>query len=106
MRSATRKRIGKDDAYRAFIQGLPCVLCERQHVRQNTRTEAAHVGATRGMSQKCSDRETIPLCAYHHTEGPASHHRLQKRFWTFHGINREATIRMFNEAYDTNRETR
>lgn len=29
--------------------------------------EADHAGL-RGLGQKCSDRETIPLCTYHHRE--------------------------------------
>lgn len=48
--------------YLKFIRSLPCCVCGR------TRSiEAAHVGP-RGMGQKCSDLETIPLCALHHKE--------------------------------------
>lgn len=72
---------------------------EREFIRA---TEAAHVGA-RGLSQKCSDRETIPLCALHHREGPESHHKLGKRFWAHHGIDRDALIKRLQEAYDAQR---
>ena len=52
----------RDPAYLTFIRSLPCCVCFR------TRTvEVAHVGR-RGMGQKSSDRETIPLCSLHHRE--------------------------------------
>jgi hypothetical protein len=52
------------------------------------------------MSQKCSDRETIPLCAKHHREGPESHHKLGKKFWEYHGLDRDALIKQLNEEYE------
>ena len=52
----------RDPEYLKFIRSLPCCVCFR------TRTiETAHVGR-RGMGQKSSDRETIPLCSLHHRE--------------------------------------
>ena len=52
----------RDPEFLKFIRSLPCCVCFR------TRTvEAAHVGR-RGMGQKSSDRETIPLCSLHHRE--------------------------------------
>jgi hypothetical protein len=52
----------RDTAYLKFIRSLPCCVCFRDRG-----IEAAHVGR-RGMSQKSSDRETIPLCSAHHRE--------------------------------------
>lgn len=46
----------------AFVRSLPCCICFRTFG-----VEAAHVGR-RGMSQKCSDLDTIPLCNLHHRE--------------------------------------
>lgn len=70
-----------DREYMDWIRSLPCLLCSIKvltrwaafqihlgdcyRVPQQTRTEAAHVGQ-RGIGQKCSDRETIPLCREHH----------------------------------------
>jgi hypothetical protein len=111
VRSATRKRTGRDREYLAWIRSLPCVCCW-QHVfweivrdgfapglYQNPPTEAAHVGE-RGLSQKCPDREAIPLCKWHHTEGPESHHRLQRRFWEKWGLDRDTLVKELNARYE------
>jgi hypothetical protein len=64
-----------------------------------SRTEAAHVGV-RGLGQKSSDRSAIPLCAEHHRLGRDSHHRLGKRFWEHHGLDRDALIAELNRRYE------
>lgn len=103
-----------DRAYMAWVRGLPCVLCsfkvltrwaalhhhlgERYRVPQVSPTEAAHVGQ-RGIGQKCSDRETIPLCREHHQDGKDSVHKLGKRFWEQHGIDRYGLIRELQARY-------
>lgn len=108
MRSATRLRIGKDSDYLTWLHSLPCHICvivdemAQQigcRVHQSTRTEAAHVG-DRGFSQKCPDREAIPLCTDHHTAGAFSHHRLQKRFWTHWDLDRDKVIRQYSELFE------
>jgi len=63
------------------------------------RVEAAHVGE-HGLGQKCSDRETVPLCATHHRTGKDSHHVLGKKFWAHHGLNRDAIVKDLNRLYD------
>ena len=117
MRSATKKRTGKDPDYLDWIRTLPCVCCvglERflrlvagtqtwldvAKLIENQRypTEAAHVGQ-RGLSQKCPDRQAIPLCELHHTRGRESHHRLQKKFWSFWFIDRDALIAELNSRF-------
>lgn len=98
VRSATKKKIGKDPEYLAFLHTLPCVVCEKMGVKQTYRTEAAHVG-DRGMSQKCPDKEAIPLCLVHHREGPQSQHVLGKLFWDFHGIDRDGLILSLKQRY-------
>lgn len=102
----------RDEKYLAFIRRQPCILCDdamerRAFVdgvpyRQETHTEAAHAGE-RGFRQKCSDRETIPLCVRHHRTGKDSHHVLGKRFWGHHDINREAVIAGYNKLYEQER---
>ncbi len=127
MRSAKSKG-AKDPEYLAWIRSLPCVICfwlsestrgliysaDREGVfcrclhypvQQDSRTEAAHVG-TRGMSQKCSDREVIPLCGHlHHREGPKSHHKLGKRFFDHHAIDKDVLVAELNRQYETQRPT-
>ena len=108
MRSKRSKGL-KDEKYKKWIRTLDCVACffvlwgsdfffDRREDGIEM-TEAAHVGA-RGLSQKCSDRETIPLCAHHHRTGKDSHHVLGKKFWQHHGLDRDALITEFNARYE------
>jgi len=96
MRSATKLRTGKDPAYLNFIRTQPCIACARLGITQESRSECSHVG-DRGLSQKCPDRETIPLCLRHHREGWDSQHRLGKTFWKHWGLDRE---KLFKELQD------
>ncbi len=93
----------KDPAYLAFIRSMPCIICLLRSggdcAHQETRTEAAHVGY-RGLRQKCSDRETIPLCAWHHRLSPSSHHRLGRFFWVFHKITKATVITALHAKYE------
>lgn len=94
MRSATRKRIGKDSAYLEWLHTLGCVCCGSKRV------EAAHVG-DRGMSQKCPDKQAIPLCSAHHRTGPQAHHVLGKGFFEHWKIDRDSLILDLNRQYET-----
>jgi hypothetical protein len=109
VRSATRQKIGKDPEYLEYIRSLPCCVCawlESETLRllqirdsvQKTPTEAAHVGP-RGLSQKCPDRETLPLCAQHHREGQFSQHSMGKRFWSHFDLDREELLAMYQAHY-------
>lgn len=86
-------------AYMSWIARHVCVLCQGSPGRQATRTEVAHVGI-RGLSQKSSSYDTIPLCAEHHREGRESHHKLGKKFWEFHGLDRDALISEYRKMYE------
>jgi hypothetical protein len=104
MRSATRKKTGKDPAYLEWVHTLPCVCCEKNiathpHYNQDTKTESAHVG-DRGLSQKAPDREAIPLCRIHHREGVNAIHRLGKTFWAKWNLNRDELIKELNRRFD------
>lgn len=78
----------RDPAHLAFIRTLPCSVCPRDRT-----IEAAHVGR-HGMSQKSSDRETIPLCSLHHRE----QHRIGlKRFARDYNLDIPAMLRDLNE---------
>ena len=77
--------------YMAWIAEQPCCICGAWPV------EVAHVGA-RGMSQKCSDLETLPLCVAHHREGIESQHVLGKKFWAYHEIESADQIMKFRSV--------
>lgn len=117
LRPNRRKDRKTDPQYKAWISQFCCIVCwlmgtgeweefcgEPHYVfgyasNQLSRTEVAHVGE-RGLGQKCSDLETIPLCAEHHREGKYSAHKLQKKFFQFHGLNREGIIKALNARYE------
>lgn len=99
MRSATKRKIGKDPAYLDYIRSLPCCVCVTLGASQTSLTESAHVGP-RGMSQKCPDRETLPLCALHHRDGQFSQHAMGKMFWAHHDLGRDELLAMYQENYD------
>ena len=108
MRSATRKKTGKDKAYLEWIHTQPCAVSGmrlEQSISADPspcagRTTAHHAG-DHGASQKAPDRTAIPLCDAHHQHGPhAIHGPLGKNFWKFHGIDKEALIQSLNRAYD------
>jgi hypothetical protein len=88
----------RDAAYLDFIRTLPCCVCRAGEISQYSITEAAHTGV-RGLGQKASDTEAIPLCAEHHREGPYAHHRIGVRFFEFWGLSREALIAEYQERY-------
>ncbi len=98
-RRTSRRGPTRDVKYLNWIRSFMCLVCRNSPLPQSSRTEAAHVGE-RGLGQKCSDRETIPLCALHHRIGPESHHVLGKGFWQHHGINKSKTINTLNALYD------
>jgi hypothetical protein len=85
-----------DPKYLAWLRNQPCAVpgCTSHYI------EAAHVGP-RGFGVRCHDREAIPLCAGHHRNRADAHHRLGKRFWIFHELNRFDVIRDFNHRYET-----
>jgi len=108
-RSKPRRGPAKDPAYLDWLRTLPCCVCaawreifSEQHTQadQKTATEAAHVGA-RGLGQKCDDdREALPICERHHRTGALAQHKLGKKFWTYHGLDRDALIAEYNRRFD------
>ncbi len=100
-KSARRGRV-LNPAYLLFVRQFACVVCYggklcmpdslMYPIWQDSRTEAAHVG-DRGLGQKCSDEEALPLCATgHHREGKYSAHVLGKNFFAFHRLDRDKLI--------------
>lgn len=94
-----RKSRQPDREYLAFIASLRCAVCALIRAPQTTRTEVAHVGE-RGLGQKCSDRETAPLCCYHHRIGKYAHHKLGKKFWEHWKLDKAILIEELNNAFE------
>lgn len=99
MRSATKRKAGKDPAYLSYIRSLPCCVCVALGASQTSLTESAHVGP-RGLSQKSSDRETLPLCCSHHREGQFCQHALGRFFFQHYDLDREFLLKMYQSNYD------
>ena len=78
----------RSPAHLRFIRSLPCVVCLRTRA-----IEAAHVGR-RGLGQKCSDLDTLPLCSAHHRE----QHRIGLRqFQKTYELDIPALLEMLQE---------
>lgn len=126
-RKPTKPRKNADPAYLDWIRTLPCLACIAEIVPLDQeeplgaclagiiawgqlpnkcgRTEAAHVGQ-RAFGRKGADREAIPLGRGHHQRAgsggwPDSHHRMGKKFWEYHKINRDMVIAELQKLYET-----
>lgn len=109
MRSATKKKTGKDKACLEWIRSLDCWICFKKifgdelyfsRAEPGIRmSESAHVG-NRGLSQKCPDREAIPLCAEHHRLDRFSAHRMGKKFWEHYGLDKAKLIETLNQRFE------
>jgi len=106
-RARPRRGPAVDADYREWIRTFGCVVCWgrlTQPIESVPRNiECAHVGE-RGFGQKCSDYETVPLCAHHHRINADSHHVLGKRFWEVHKLDRDALIAQLNSMYEKPKE--
>jgi hypothetical protein len=99
-RKPRKKREGDDPEYLAWIRTLPCELGPRLNYPWCSGATEAHHAGDHGFTQKAPDRTAIPLCLWHHREGPASAHKLGKHFWTYHNLDRDSIIRELNERYN------
>lgn len=107
-----------DEEYLNWVRTLPCACCvgmklllscaagdfvpyiEKPFARQTSPTEAAHTG-DHPAYRRAPDRTAIPLCAIeHHREGPESHHKLGKRFFPYHNLDRDALVAALNAEFD------
>jgi hypothetical protein len=96
-RAKPRRGPLRDPAYLDWIRQQPCAAPDCDCARRLP-VESAHVGE-RGLGQKCSDRETIPLCAAHHRTSGNSVHFLGRNFWASAGLNRDSLIGAYNQRY-------
>lgn len=67
----------EDPALLDRVRALPCSVCGTR-----IQVEAHHIRDGQvGAGQKAGDDEAIPLCRFHHREGPAAFHHLGRRAW-------------------------
>lgn len=80
--------------YKAFIADQVCIVTGKKPV------EVCHCGP-RGLSNKSDDRWCLPISReFHSREGdPDSQHRIGKKFWPAHGLDRDELVRWFNLLY-------
>jgi hypothetical protein len=124
---APKRRPGFDDPkYRAWLKEWPCLVCfahwceyagttlmlALQSQRRSSywlllflrrtvqcgRTEVAHVGL-RGLGQRCKDRDAMPLGSGHHRTLKDAAHVLGKKFWAYHGIDKNEALEMLRRIY-------
>ena len=57
----------RDFAYMAWVKQQPCLLRHFGDCEGGPWKEADHAGK-RAYSQKCPDRECVPLCRHHHQQ--------------------------------------
>jgi hypothetical protein len=96
----------RDPSYLAWIRRQPCAVCRIWKCPGRVvfgNIEAAHVGL-RGLGQKCSDRQVIPLCVNHHRMGIYAVHVLGRSFWTFWKLSRVELIEEYNQQYEKERK--
>lgn len=102
----SRKRAGPprkgrllDPQYLDWIRAQQCVICALNGPPPSwADVEAAHIGR-RGLGQKCSDHETIPLCAYYHRISNRSAHATGANFWDIHSLDRQILIAGYRQRY-------
>ena len=70
-----RTTMVRNPEYLVWVRGLTCVSCGI-----DKSTEAHHMGA-RGMGQKCSDLEAVPMCS-------ACHHAWHDANGIFAGVSK------------------
>lgn len=77
----------RDPEYRRFIRTLPCSVggCNKIYI------QAAHYRVN-GMGSKSSDYTCVPLCQWHHLDGPYALHKGLEAFEAEYGISIPAII--------------
>lgn len=96
IRIPRKKRRGpwRSPEYRQFIRQFPCCACGLL-----VGIEASHTGA-HGISQKAPDDRVIPLCRYHHREGPDALDRIgSRKFEEVHQISIAQIIAELNREW-------
>lgn len=92
-KAQTRRQDDKGPArssdWLARVRSLPCLACA--HGRQQSPTRAHHPKGLfpRTMGKRVSDLLCLPLCDWHHTQGPDALHRTgdELAWWRAHGLD-------------------
>lgn len=78
----------RNSAWLARIRQFPCLCCYQD--RQTTPTRAHHPRGLfpRTMGRRISDLLCLPLCDWHHTDGPDALHATgdELHWWRSHGV--------------------
>ena len=56
----------RSEEHKAFIRSLPCIVCATCGRLNSRNIDPCHTPGSRGMGQKRSDLDTIPMCRTHH----------------------------------------
>ncbi len=73
-----------DKAHKGALARCPCVVCGAEPVHvAHVRVSDASLGVEQaGMAAKPSDRYALPLCPWHHQDGPDAEHKVGTvKFW-------------------------
>ncbi len=94
----------RDPEFLAWLRQQWCIICEFVTGSEagSGHIEAAHIGV-RGLRQRSSDHEAVPLCVRHHRTGKDSHHILGKNFWTHHGLDKLRVLTSLHARYEAER---
>lgn len=78
-----RKPRERDAKHMACVACLPCVVCFSRpvHVAHVRMADLERGKPMTGKGEKPSDRWTVPLCPYHHVDGPDAQHKSGEREW-------------------------
>lgn len=95
-RAAKGKWPERDKERRDWCHTQPCFASAVMGELVIGRSECCHVGELRGLGQKCSDFESIPMTRKYHI----LQHKLGGDFWAWLGVSREYAIAQTNEAYE------
>ena len=73
----------RDARHMACIAVLPCVICLSRgvHVAHVRMADLDKGKRYTGKGEKPSDRWTLPLCPYHHLDGPDAQHKSNEAEW-------------------------
>lgn len=83
----------RDEAYKEWLRGCVCAVFDCTY----SPSEPSHVGRTgKGMAQKGSDLEAVPMCFRHHAE---YHRRGQAWFAREYRVNYERLIAKYRARY-------
>lgn len=84
----------RNAAWLARIRRFPCLCCYQG--RQTTPTRPHHPKGLfpRTLGKRVSDLLCLPLCDWHHTDGPNALHRDgdEARWWRTHGVEPYGSI--------------